>query len=339
MAGINFAKSSNVNDSVFGKSQEPIRMMIESRAEAFQQKAVAPVLFNQMNTRNFAEKFSGMTAMNGFLPVGEGGSYPQDEQRVGFEKIIEHDTWKDQFVITKEMIEDRKIGSSGKPRAFVDGYYRTRELFAAKLYIGGVFGTPVVINGRKYNITGNDDRPVFDLAHPSVYGADFPVQGNKFSNAFDVAVLSELESRMQNVVDDKGNVLNIAPDTIVIPNDGALKMAVFAALGADKDPATSNNGFNYQFGRWNIVVSPYLNDLIHTNAGTVYKPWLLIDSHYNRDYGGAIWLDRIHLDVKSWIDDNNDNNVWNGRARFGAGFNDWRFAAVAGVFGGSDLTL
>ena len=25
---------------------------------------------------------------------------------------------------------------------------------------------------------------------------------------------------------------------------------VIAAEGADKDPETSNNGFNYQFGRW-----------------------------------------------------------------------------------------
>ena len=44
------------------------------------------------------------------------------------------------------------------------------------------------------------------------------------------------------------------------------------------------------------------------------------------------------LEVKSIIDTNNDNNVWQGRARFGAGFVDWRFVAVGNMSTGTDLT-
>jgi len=33
----------------------------------------------------------------------------------------------------------------------------------------------------------------------------------------------------------------------------------------------------------------------------------------------------------------NDANVWQGYARFIAGFNDWRFAAVGGLAGGNTL--
>jgi hypothetical protein len=43
--------------------------------------------------------------------------------------------------------------------------------------------------------------------------------------------------------------LGLVPDTIIIPNDAMLKKEVFAAIGADKDPNTANNGFNFQFGR------------------------------------------------------------------------------------------
>ena len=47
--------------------------------------------------------------------------------------------------------------------------------------------------------------------------------------------------------------------------------------------------------------------------------------------GGAVWLDRIKLAVKSYVDENTDNNIWKGRSRFIAGFNDWRAFAVGGI--------
>ena len=145
--------------------------------------------------------------------------------------------------------------------------------------------------------------------------------------------LSAMETAMQDFRGDNGEVLDVTPDTIVIPNEYTLKRDVFATIGADKDPKTNNNGFNYQFGRWNVIVWPYLNQFL----GTDKKPWILMDSKYNTENGGAVWLDRTNLEVKSRIDDGNDANVWSGYARFIAGFNDWRFAAVGGVTGGSTL--
>ena len=50
-----------------------------------------------------------------------------------------------------------------------------------------------------------------------------------------------------------------------------------------------------------------------------------------------MWIDRIPLSVHSWVDENNDNNVWNGRARFSAGFNNWRAICIGGVTGGTQL--
>ena len=138
---------------------------------------------------------------------------------------------------------------------------------------------------------------------------------------------------MQDFRGDNGEILDVSPDTIVIPNDFTLKRDVFAAIGADKDPNTANNGFNYQFGRWNVIVWPYLNQYLAAGA----KPWILLDSRYNDEYGGAVWLDRTKLEVKSRIDDGNDANVWSGYARFIAGFNDWRAFAAAGIDGGDSL--
>ena len=47
--------------------------------------------------------------------------------------------------------------------------------------------------------------------------------------------------------------------------------------------------------------------------------------------------DLVRMTVRSTVDENTDANVWRGRSRFNATFNDWRFAACGGVSGGSSL--
>lgn len=332
MGNIIFSEGSGVTNSIFGKSQEPIKAFLEKRGEAFEAESVLPLLFNMEESSNFAEKYTTMTAMEGFKPVGENGEYPIDGNQEGFSKYFEHDTWKNSFSLSKEIIDDAKaMDLKRQPEAFIASYYRTRELLGAALYgtaIGG--GTSVKFRGKTYPTTGADGLPVFSKVHRSATKSSY-TQSNLFADAFSVDALSAGETKMQLFADDDGNLLDISPDTIVIPNLYQLKKAVFAAVGADKDPATSNNGFNYQYGRWNIVVWSYLNQYITANTA----PWILFDSKANGIYGGANWLDREKLTVRSTLDENTDANVWRGRARFVAGFNDWRPLAVFGVTGGT----
>jgi len=327
-----FNKADGLNNSVFGKSQEPVMMMIERRAEAFEAKSAIKSLFKMAKSKNFAEKLTSMTSMEGFKPVGEGGEYPSDSMQESYAKVLEFETWKDQFVITRELVEDSKsLDLQQKPSAFVTGYYRAREKFAANLFGSGIKGSAASVGGKSFPVTGADGKAVFAMDHPSKTGGS--AQSNRFAGAFSADNLYKLETKMQNFKDDNGNILALAPDTILIPNDWKLKKDVFNAIGADTDPDTANNGFNYTFGRYRIIVWPYLNGYL----GTDTQPWILIDSDYNNQNGGAVWIDRVPLTVNSWVDRTNDNNIWNGRARFNAGFNDWRFAAAAGIVGATAL--
>ena len=86
-------------------------------------------------------------------------------------------------------------------------------------------------------------------------------------------------------------------------------------------------------GRYNVIVWSYLNEFI--TGGTA--PWIVMDKAYNEDYGSAVWLDRVKLEVRSELAEN-DANVWKGYARFTAGFNDWRGFACGGVAGGTQLS-
>ena len=331
---ITFSEASGLNDSVYGKCQAPIRMFLEQRGEQFEQTSVLKHLFLMGTSENYGDLLTTMTAMSGFEPVGENGAYPKDGMQDGFQKLLVYDTWKDSFNISKEIIEDSKLMDlKKKPAAFMTSYNRTREQFGAAIFGGALnVQSKTAFKKRTFDLRGADGKPLLDKAHPAKVSGK--PQSNLFADPFSVDALGRLETKMQNFKGDNGEILDVAPDIILIPNHADLKRDVFAAIGADKDPATSNNAFNYQFGRWSVIVWPYLNQFI--KEGSVL-PWGLMDSKYNETYGGAVWNDRVQLEVRSTVDENTDANVWRGRSRFNAAFNDWRFFAAGGITGGDEL--
>ena len=333
MANIVFTEASGLQDSIYGKSQAPIRMFIEKKAEAFENESAIKQIFAMGTSKHWAEKYTSMTAMDGFQPVGENGAYPVDGMQEGFDKTFVHETWKDSFAISREIIEDSMlIDLKKKPAGFTASYYRTREMFGAALLGGAISGqAAITFKGKTFDVKGADGVGLFNKAHPSKLKK--AAQSNAFTDAFSVDALAAMECAMQDFRGDNGEILSVAPNTIVIPNEYTLKRDVFAAIGADQDPNSANNGFNFQFGRWNVIVWNYLNQFI--TAGS--KPWILMDSGYNEENGGAVWLDRTALEVRSTLDENTDANVWRGYARFSAGFNDWRAFACGGISGGTSL--
>ena len=327
--------SSRVVDSIYGNSQAPIRSYVMKRAEAFEQESLLPKLFRMERSRHWAEQYGGETAMENFVPVGEGGSYPLTGFEESFQKTLVNETWKQSFAITRELVDDAQLGKM-KQRAnkLMTSYYRTREMFGRSLYAGGLLGTEVQIGGKKFSTASADGKKLFATNHiAKVKGNQ---QSNAFAGEFTAANLDAVETMMQNTKGDNGELLAIAPDTILIPNDAALKRKVFEVVGADKDPDSGDNGFNFQFGRWNVIVDPYITMALQ-QLGVQTAPWILLDSKFIQENDGAIWQDRVKLELSSEIDDNNDNNKWKGYARFTGGFVDWRFAAAGGVTGGTAL--
>ena len=326
MSGIIFSEASGVVDSIFGKSQDPIKKFIEKKAEAFEKESIVDKIFNEEKSTNYAEKYTSMTSMDEFAPVAEGGAYPRTSMEEGYSKTIENITWKNSFVLTQEIVEDAKLMDlRKKPDAFITAFYRTKERYGAAMLAGGLLNTSINFGGKIFNTAAADGKALFANDHTSkIKGGN---QANVFKDTtFDYDTLSKAETKMQNFRDDNGNILGLAPDTIIIPNDATAKKSVFEVIGADQDPATSNNAFNYQYGRWNVIVWPYLNQFLGDKV-----PYILMDSKYNQTTDGAVWQNRIPLSVDSYIDPNTDDNVWKGRARFAAGFTDWRAFLAFGI--------
>lgn len=337
MPNIIFSESSGVADSAFGKAQAPIQEIVLSTSKTREEtEAAYKHIFKMTKSTHYAEKYAGFTGFKGFAPTPENGANHRDGMQETFGKILENVRWTNEFVISHEMVEDSDIMNfRERPETFVNSYYDAREDYAAATIGNALSGkASMTFGGMTFDLTCADKLPLFHAAHPSAINASM-TQSNVCSNPLTAANLDLVETAHQNLRDDHGKSLNIAPMTLVIPNTAYAKRAAFAAAGSERDPVSSNNAFNYQVGRWNILVWQGLNDYVTTNGETF--PWFTLDEVYNERFSSAIFQDRSDLRLNSHIDESNWANVWSGIARFVAGFKDFRAFFAGGVSGAAAL--
>ena len=162
-----------------------------------------------------------------------------------------------------------------------------------------------------FSIAGADSVGLCSLAHP--YS---PTDGTTQANEGTLALTRDnVRTTRQNHMaqtDDRGDILNIMPDTILVPpelEDDAL-MINRSAL----DPNSANNAINPQNGRWNVVTWHYLTD---ANA------WFSIDS--SRMKRDLIWYDRIPLEFDKERDFDTLEAKFRAYARWSRGWRDYRW--------------
>lgn len=336
MAGIIFSVASGVNDSVFGKLQDPLKAFIERANEAWMNNEMnlAPKIFHPFKLDSNTGSIASLGSLGEMEAVGENGAYPLGNLEEGYRKVIRAEEWKYSFAISQTAMEDKLdfvITSNGQN--LMDAYYRTRNNFMWGLLGAALQNKHFVRKGMEFSVNTWDGVKLFAQEHPSKFDAKMK-QCNAFSDAFSATVLGKIATAMQNAKNDNGEIIGLVPDTIVIPNTEKAKSDVFGVLGAYKDPDTAaGNRFNYQFGNWNVMVVPWLESLATENS----YPFFLMDSDYNEKHFGALDVVRIEPKVKSYIDESTDANIWKIRARFSGAFGDWRAFYAGGVSFGKAL--
>lgn len=331
MSGFIYSEGSGLNNAVIGKKLAPVRAVISESVEAFENASLIDKLFFMDKSKGWAANYSSETSLSGFQDVGEGGAFPQDSFQEGFDKTIQFRVWKDQFTVTKEMLDDASVGKiKSKANMFAQAYGRGREQYAATLLAGGI-GKNVTFKNKVYDTTSADGVPLFSKVHPSKTKGAKQVQSNLFKAIWSdgskklMDVMDAVQEKMQDFTDDDGNILSVMPDTIIIPNSAKLKRAVFAAVGSELDPDSSNNAMNFQMGLWNVLIWPYLPKVLGDK-----EYFMMADSQFLQNYMCLPFVDRVPLQVDSHLDDNTWNTVFQGYARYGAGFNNWRGIAICG---------
>lgn len=339
MSNINInviSEASGAFDQLFGKIQVPLASFIEERFKKGRENCIALSIFDERSSNNFAEGYGGLGASPTLQPVGEGGDYPQLSVEQRALQMIENIVFKGELQLTREIVEDAKgdlkivlarMGANRLP----DSYYKTIETLCSGLLVAAMTNQDAFTYGNKtFSTKSYDGKKIFATNH-SIGGKTY---SNVYQTAFSAGNLSKLTERQQNCPDESGKPAGYSPDTIIIPNDGGAKAAVFAAIGADKDPATAYNAYNYHFGMWNVIVDPYLNGAVTSSEKF---PFIIFDSKYNKDADGNVFQNRVDLEITSKKDEKTDNNVWRAYSRFSAGFVDFGHMMLGGAGFGSTL--
>ena len=331
MPEIILSESNQTLNALYGDFQAPIVSHIEELCEAWQEQEIAPLIFREQKIETFAGGYTSTTAMNDWAPVGENGAHPSNGFQEGFSKIIQDMTWKSQFGVSQEMVEDQQLGRALKDTTkFVNSYYRTKERFFANLLgTAATGGTSVTLNGKVFDATSADGLALFHKEHKGKVSGK--KMSNKFADAFSGGAWGKMLTAYQNLEGENGEILGLCPDTLIIPNDTEMKDEAYAWVNSHNTPGSGNNDANPLYGNQRIIVWPYLNQFIGTT-----KPWFIMDSKFNAEADGAVYQNRLDMVIRSVLGDN-DENIWKGRARFAGGFVDWRCLMGGGMTGGSTL--
>lgn len=348
MAGIIFNIDEAVRNSAFNVLQEPIKMVLDNQQEAFEKESIIPEVFVMKTSDKYREEYRSVTTMDGFKPTEDMEPAGISDFEEGYSKQFVFQTWTNAFIVSKQTMEDN-MAMSIEPKAFgfIKSYGRTRELYAVSMLsaaLGNVYPdykitaasgkgmdtTTGALDGTKQQYFHNEHKTVWlrDEAAPRA------TQSNKF--VADIAwdgsdpeleekvmdVIGQVESTMKKYKDDKGNIVPVNPRVIVLPENYRLTDVIMRGLKSKYGSRMDGNGVNLYYGKYKVVVSPYLSNVKGFEDDDYSL--LLIDPDRNREGLGAVWFDRVPLQVDSYIDKKTKANVWDGRARYGAGFGDFR---------------
>ena len=349
--GIIYNIEEAIKNSAFNVLQEPIKMILDNQKEAYEQNSIISKFFVMKTTDRYMEEYRSQTSMDGFKPTEDMEVAPISDFEESYFQQFTFQIWTNSFVISKQTMEDGKLMDVDmKANAFIKGYNRTREQYAVAM-IGAALGN----TGNTYEdlkitaksgkgmdtVTGaieGDRQQYFHGLHKTVQlrdGRPQITQSNKFTATLNFTddvtpdleekvldVLGQVESIMATYKDDKGNITPVEVDTIFVGQNYRLIDILTRGLKSKYGASMDGNGINTQYGKYKLVVSPYLSGI--DGFKDADNGIILASSSRNKEGLGAVWFDRKPLEVRSYKDDKTEANVWAGRARWGAGFGDFR---------------
>jgi len=315
--------------------------IFDSDAQQNKYDDLLKALANVSTSSRWGEKATTIGGLGDYDVKSEGENASEDTFVEGYSKFIQHYTFAKTFLVSKEMVDDNQIEEAkSKAINLVQAYKRSQAKYLSQALTTSVGSTKTMTFGGQSNIdiSGADNKALFASDHPlknSFSGSDNVTQTNLFTNALgnNSAMLNRLANIMRNFKDDRGEVLGFEADTIIVPgNNPVLEDTVKKIIGSDGEIGTNNNDINTQRGKWRLVV-----DYLWTPASG--SPYIIMSSEANKELLGTRFFNRTGLDVENEVKIESRNLVYNGFARWSAGFTNWRHVLMGGSSDASATTL
>jgi len=238
------------------------------------------------------------------------GRVEYDDKNKGYAKRFTHAEFAKGFIVQRKLIDDNLFPEIfGDARDLGDSAFRKREKSGAALFNSAFTDSGVTDEG--FPIAGPDAVGLCSLAHPySPLDATTQVnEGVLFLTKDNVRTTRQL---MMEFKDDRGDLLNVMPDQLLVPPE--LEDDALVLMRSTLDPASANNAINPQSGRFSVATWHYLTDA---------TAWFMIDSgRMKRD---LIWYERIPVEFDREPDFDTFQTKFRAYMRYSRGFRDYRW--------------
>jgi phage major head subunit gpT-like protein len=265
-------------------------------------------LFNVIGSEKAEEKDTSIGSL-GQVPEFD-GSIDYDDLIKGYDKTYTHKEYAKGFQIQRRLYDDDLYGVINKrPEALALSVWTTRQTHAASVF-NSAFAT----------VLGPDGKVLCAADHPTSPD-DSTNKSNAGSTALSADALEATRIAMMAWKDDRGNLLGVQPDTLIVPL--GLKATAEIITKSELRPGTADNDINTQKGDWKLIVNPFLTD--STN-------WFVADG--SRMKMMLNWFDRIKPEFAHENDFDTFIAKYRVYMRYSYGFSDWTWVyghAVAGA--------
>ncbi len=267
-------------------------------------------LFNVNSSKKNIEKDSSASGLSKLVQRSENSAITYEDEAQGYDVTYTHLTFSSGTSVSREMFEDDQFNvMNRKPANLAKAKVRTMEQFGADIFNGGF--TSGGANSALF--TAGDAVALFSSAHTRTDG------GTNISNTTTSDLAEDsLEAAlvaMRSTLDDKGQLIGITPDTLVIPP--ALEKEARILLDSQQRVGTANNDINPYQGSLNLVVWDYLGSA----AGGSDTAWFILDKSSSL----LNWFNRTDHGLEGpFYDFDTKVAKWTVDARWSAGWSDWR---------------
>lgn len=267
-------------------------------------------IFNIFSSDKNNEKDSSASGLSKLVERSEGEAITYEDENQGYDVTYTHREFALGTSVTNVMWEDDQFNViNRKPRNLARAEMRTVEQSAADIFNNGFTAG----GGGLATFTSGDSVALFSTAHPRTDGG--ANQSNYTTADLAEDSLETAEVTMRSTLDDKGQLVLVQPDTLLVPP--ALEKEARILLESTGRVGTGNNDINPVQGKFKLIVWDYLGSA----AGGSDTAWFLLDSSLHQ----LNWFDRSNRGLEGpYYDFDTKTAKWTVDRRWSVGFSGWR---------------
>jgi len=273
--------------------------------DALAASAKAPLLFNYNSSSKATEEDLGVGGFGDFPEYK--GAIEYDDNHQGYKTTYTHKEFADGFTVERKLLRDDQYNIiNSKPKGLAIAAMRRREEDAAN-----IFNNAFTASGESL---GADSQSLCDGAHPHSPANTSSTQSNSGTSALSRDSIIATRKLMRSFTDDRGKLIRVMPDTLVVPPELEDQAYVEARTPLKTGSADNDISFVNSLGL-KVIVWDYLTDA---------NNWFMVDSQMAKQH--LNWFDNEPLQfAMNPLSDFQLKAQFRAYMRYALGWNDWRF--------------